>query len=401
MLTFITKKIVWLPISLFIISCVCFGLSKLIPYDPVDFMIQLETGDNQRISEDAYNRMYQRLNLDKPNFYVCLNSKSFSTPNDLILRPEEKVMIEKLFLKGYPLAEGLELIKNSEVNINDLNSKAAFSLPNLSWHGSDNQYHIWLRSILKGDFGVSYLDGRPVIKKILEALKWTMCLVIISIVLSFFFGISLGLLNSKHQEKNWLRGLNLAAYFIYVMPLFWLATLALVFLTTSDYGRWTNLFPSPSAFVDTGEGFWVLCFKYGKVLILPILLMVLNSLSYISRQMYSSLENESNKLYAQTALTKGLTEDIVTKKHKFRNALLPMITLFTSALPSALGGSVIIETIFNIPGMGRLMYDSISMADWHVVYAIVIITAVVTFFAFVLADILYFLVNPKIKYVQS
>ena len=235
----------------------------------------------------------------------------------------------------------------------------------------------------------------------MDALNWTLLMVLIAIFLSFIFGISLGVISVSSTNRKLISLLNGINYFIYAMPLFWLATMALVFFTTSDYGNWSNIFAAPSVIVDEGLGFWHSVRSYSKILVLPILLLSISSLSYISRQMQTSLNNESSKLYSATARVKGLANSQVISRHTLRNALLPMITLFTSALPSSIAGSVIIETVFNIPGMGRLLYESIGYADWNVVFTIVIIAAVISSLSFLLSDILYQIFNPKMNIINS
>jgi len=113
--------------------------------------------------------------------------------------------------------------------------------------------------------------------------------------------------------------------------------------------------------------------------------------------MESSLSNELNKLYARTALSKGLTYKAMIKKHGFKNALLPIITLLSSAVPGTIAGSVIIESIFNIPGLGRLIYESVLTADWNVVFGVVFLVAIITSISFLISDVLYAKVNPKIQ----
>ena len=113
--------------------------------------------------------------------------------------------------------------------------------------------------------------------------------------------------------------------------------------------------------------------------------------------MESSLTEEVNKLYARTALSKGLSYKEMITKHGFKNALLPIITLLSSAIPGTIAGSVIIETIFNIPGLGRLIFESILVADWNVVFGVVFMVALITSISFLLSDLLYAKTNPKIR----
>lgn len=398
MVRFVLNKIKWLPLSLLLISIFCFILSKSIPYDPVDFMINLENSAaaTAKTEFSDYQKMYKRLGLDKPNFYWSLSPPNTYPTNQEINTPDINFQLEQMIDKGYNLQEAKQYIR-IEQNTQSLPNKTRIVFPSFKWHGLDNQYHHWISSVFKGDFGISYLDGRPVIQKIAEALKWTLMMVFIAIILSFFLGIALGVFNAISSKTYMKSFLNLSTYFIYAMPLFWLATLSLVFFTTDDYGKLTNIFPSPKVMINYNQGFVAMLREYSSMLILPIFLMTINSLSYLSRQMYNSLKNEDGKPYSMTASLKGLTRGDVVKKHQLKNALLPMITILTSAIPSGLAGSLIIETIFNIPGMGRLLYESIQLADWNIIYAIVMITSIISFLSFLLADVLYYLTKPKMK----
>lgn len=400
---FIIKRIIWIPISLLLVSAICFFLSKAVPYDPVDYLLQYEQGDagilgEDQFREEEYFAAAKKLALNKPPFYISLSASNSQIPSETLLIPSQRKSVELLLKKGFEINDALSKKELSIDQIRLLPDQFRISLPFASWHGFDNQFHIWIKKILRGDWGISYLDGRPVLEKILEALNWTLFMVIIAIFLSFALGIGLGLF-SVLSKKRWLvRIIEYFNYFIYAMPLFCLATMALIFLTSDDYGSWTNIFPGPSVIMGQETGFWNQIITYGSILILPIFILSIYSLSYISRQMETSLNEEHKKSYIRTALTKGLSKTNATTNHAFRNALLPIITLFTSALPASIGGSVIVETVFNIPGMGRLLFDSIVLADWNVVFLIVLITALVTALSFLLADVLYFALNPKMKH---
>ena len=184
---------------------------------------------------------------------------------------------------------------------------------------------------------------------------------------------------------------------MYVMPLFWIGTVAMAFLTTDDYGSWTNWFSSGNVYIDNSKSFFENLFQHFEMILLPTIVLCIGSLIYIARQMENALEQERHKVYADVAMVKGLTFKDVLMKHQFKNALLPIITLFTSALPASIAGSLIVETIFNIPGMGRLLYNSINLADWNVAYGIILLTALITALSYILADLLYYRVNPKIS----
>ena len=398
---FLFKRIISIPLTLLIVSLICFFCIKSIPYNPVDFIINLERGestfsDELNYDEKLYSDLSKKMGLDKDLFYFSIGPSHSSQKSYYEYPQTIRNKIDVLESKGYSI-ENTSLLNSNIEELHNLKDKKRFSSPRFRWNGIDNQYHDWLSRILIGDFGVSYLDNRAVSSKIFEALKWTLFLVITALCLSFITGIIWGMINYLNLKNKYVNIINQFGYFVYIMPIFWIATVSMVFFTTDDYGAWSNWFSSASVYIDTQETFFENISRHFEIIILPVIVLSIGSLIYISRQMESALEQERHKVYADVALVKGLTFKKVVFKHQFKNALLPIITLFTSALPASIAGSLIIETIFNIPGMGRLLYNSIDLADWNVVYAIIMLTALITSLSYILADILYYKANPKIN----
>lgn len=378
MSTYLLKRILRIPFVLLAISVVVFMLSRFVPQDPVESILQLEGKfesdyfDDEN-GEENYIQTAKKHGYDKALFYFTISPSHY--PNPRAISPQSKVQENTL-----------------------LHTKKGFFVPKLHWHGVQNQYHHWLKNIFRGDFGNSFIDGRNVRVKISEALKWTLFLVIVSLIISSVVGIYFGLFNSISSSYNYKNIAKLVSYFLYSIPIFWLATMLLVFFTTDEYGSWTNIFPSASFLTPTEGGFISNFIAYGKILILPIIVYCLHDFSYIGRQMESSIQNEIDLPYAKTALSKGHTFTSMVKTHGFKNALLPIITLLSSALPASIAGSVVIETIFNIPGIGRLIYISIQHADWNVVFGIVLLVALITTISYLIADLLYSYVDPRIRF---
>jgi peptide/nickel transport system permease protein len=400
---FFIKRLIRIPITVFFVTLIAFFLSKYIPNDPIENQL-ISQGINMSEAEDSqdlisYTSLYKSQHLDKPTFYISLQPAHFPVNVNDIVDSKKREKTYALLEQGYR-AELLDAHYNqSIVSIEeDLAGQKRFSFPKLYWNGFSNQYHIWLSGILKGSMGRSTLDGRPVREIIFEAVQWTIFLVIISIVISFVLGISLGIFSSSTKHPWISKAVQFIAYLFYAMPIFFLASLLLIFFTTSDYGSWTNIFPSVGVITNESTSFLSNLASQFKMLILPIVIYTLHSISYISRQMESSLKNEMSQSYSKTILAKGLSHSQTVKKHNLGNALFPIITLFTSAFPSALSGSVIVETIFNIPGVGRLLFTSIQMADWNVVYGIIVIISLVTTIFYFLGDVIYAYVNPKVRF---
>ena len=128
---------------------------------------------------------------------------------------------------------------------------------------------------------------------------------------------------------------------------------------------------------------------YGRQLILPLSCMVIVSLSYLTRQLVTDISIQEGKLYAMLARAKGVPQKRLRRQHLLPNALMPYITIVTGALPRMFVGSAVIEVIFNIPGTGKLLLDSIYHGDWPVIFSIIVIVGVFTVLSYLLADILY------------
>lgn len=270
-------------------------------------------------------------------------------------------------------------------------------VPKLYWNGTDNQYHRWISQVVRGNWGYSLRDGRPIGNKIYSALSYTLYLSAMGITLTFLLGIPLGLFLAVSKREKIKSLFRTIIYGLYAMPLFWMATLLLIFFTTEEYGKWTNIFPSPtSIMMQSRDGLSV--FSSFFYLFLPIVCLALNGMAFVARQMEQSALREKYKAYIAMSKAKGNSNRTTLWAHLFPNATFPLITLLGAILPSLISGSVVIEVIFNIPGMGRLLWDSIFGQDWNTVYAILLLGGVLTVLGQLLADILYAKTDPRVRY---
>lgn len=269
--------------------------------------------------------------------------------------------------------------------------------PVIKWHGFNTQYHIWISKVMNGDFGVSLIDARPVFDKIWESLRWTLVLLIGSLSIAILISFIIGVYNGTHQHSRFDDWSNSILFLVYSIPKFWLATVMIIFFTTAEYGGWTNIFPLVGQWRSTSDGFLNMIFGSLDKLILPLLVIIIPDVAYLSRLIRASVIEENKKDYINTARSKGVPNAQIIWKHLIPNSLAPTITLLAGVIPSALGSSLIIEVIFNIPGVGRLMLESIQSADWAVVYPIIFIISVVTVIVFLFSDLLIAWLNPKIK----
>jgi len=272
-------------------------------------------------------------------------------------------------------------------------------LPVIDWNGTDNQYHHWLFRALQLDLGISMIDARKVTHKLSSALFWTLIYVMIAYAISLIIAIPAGLTSAWYQNRWVERLISGTSFIFYAFPLFWLATLGVVFLTSAVYHPWLDLFAGPGLGpVRNDMGFWQKLGIATPHLILPALILSLHTAAGGIRIIRNSTLDELKSDYFITARAKGLSDLKVMVRHIFPNAMLPVITLLISGFPAALAGSVVLEVVFNIPGMGRLLYDSIKFMDWNVVFAILLFIGLITFVFYLIGDLLYAYLNPKIKF---
>lgn len=256
------------------------------------------------------------------------------------------------------------------------------------------QYLQWLRKFLVFDFGRSYLDDRPVAEKIRERIPVTLLLNSLSIILILAVGIPLGVISAVKRGSLLDRSTTTAVFIGFSIPEFWLALMAM-----SLFGIVLNWLPV--------SGIKSLDFEYlslpakildvGRHLILPVCIASFGSLAGISRYVRTSMISVLSQDFIRQARAKGLKERDVIYKHAFKNAVLPVITILGLSVPGLIGGSVIFESIFAVPGMGRLFYESVMARDYSTIMGILSIGAVLTLVGNFLADVAYSYADPRIR----
>lgn len=270
-------------------------------------------------------------------------------------------------------------------------------IPSIRWHGFNNQYHHWISHFMVGDFGISYATLQPASTRIWEAVRWTILINLISIFIAFLISIPLGVFAAT-KEHTWIdRLINTALFLLYSLPSFWIATMMVIFITTPEYGM--DWFPT-AGLGDLPEdaSFWEKTIDLAYHLVLPVICVTYMSLAFITRQVRGGMLSVLNQDYIRTAQAKGLGQQQVVWRHAFRNTLFPLITMFAAILPAVFSGSVVVEIIFNIPGMGRLALDSIFGSDWPIVYTILMFSSILTILGILMSDILYKLADPRISF---
>jgi peptide/nickel transport system permease protein len=262
------------------------------------------------------------------------------------------------------------------------------------------QYLIWLTNMVQGDFGNSFVDNRPVITKILERVPITLSIAVIVIFLEYIIAIPIGIYSAAKQYSFWDRTSTVILFVLYSLPSFWIATMAIVFLANVEY---IKIFPTSGLTTLGSENWSFIARMWDRVmhLILPVMCYAYPSFAFLSRQMRGSMLEVIRQDYIRTARAKGLHEKKVVLKHALRNSLIPIITLFGGIFPALVGGSVIIETIFSIPGVGQLAYQAIIARDYPLIMAELVISAVLTVIGLLIVDILYAFVDPRIAFTKK
>ncbi|MCX5886993.1 MAG: ABC transporter permease [Proteobacteria bacterium] len=257
------------------------------------------------------------------------------------------------------------------------------------------QYFIWLKKLTKLDFGNSFSpDNRKVIDKIAERIPVTIMINVLSLFLILIVAIPIGVLSATHQNSFFDKFTTVFVFVGFAVPTFWLALLLMI-LFGVQLG-WLPISGIKSLGYEPSSLFMIILDRT-KHLILPVLLSAFGGLAGFSRYVRSNMLEVIRQDYIKTARAKGLSERTVVYHHALRNALLPVITILGLSVPGLIGGSVIFETIFAIPGMGQLFYWSVMSRDYSVIMGILVIGAFLTLIGNLLADLSYSLADPRIR----
>lgn len=335
--TYLIKRILLFIPTFFIITMITFGISQLAPGDPVEQYIGLTAGENQEADKETTEKMREEIR-------------------------------ERLGL-------------NDPVPI---------------------QYLNWTAGIFQLDFGISYKDRKPVMTKIGERIWVTLGMNLLSIFLAYAIAIPIGIYSATHPGSIGDRISTTTLFALYSIPTFWAGTLVIIFLTNNDY--LFQLFPTRGLSSTASNESWSFAQQLVDLLwhlAAPVFIYTYTSFAFISRQMRSGMLEVIRQDYIRTARAKGLSERVVVYKHALRNSLIPIVTLLGGLLPALISGSIIVEIIFTIPGMGELSFQSVLQRDYPVIMGILTLGAILTMIGVLLSDILYALVDPRIAYAKK
>ena len=259
------------------------------------------------------------------------------------------------------------------------------------------QYILWLKNVLVLDFGESFaIDGRSVTEKIGERIHITVGLNLLSMFFIFLIGLPLGVISAYYQNSILDKAVTVIVFIGFAVPTFWLAVVCMYFF--SIHLGWL---PTSGLYSDYAFEYMTFYEKVKDIaahLVLPVSISVFGSLAGISRFARTSTLDVLHEDYIQSARARGISEKKVLFSHALRNALLPVITIIGLSIPGLIGSSVIFESIFSIPGMGQLFYNSVMMRDYPVIMGILVIGAMLTLIGNFIADIAYAFADPRIRY---
>jgi len=258
------------------------------------------------------------------------------------------------------------------------------------------QYWKWLKGIIKLDFGRSFsLDQRPVWDKIKERLPVTLFINALSLFLILLIAIPMGVYSAVKAESAFDRITTVVTFIGYAMPSFWLAIILMMIFGVKL--QWLPISGLHSTIGYDEMNLFQKVWDWTKHLICPLFVATFGGLAGVLRYVRNSMYEVLKSDFILFARAKGLPEKVVIYKHALRNALLPLITILGLSIPGLVGGSVIFETIFGIPGVGQLMWQAVMARDYPVIMANLFLISFLTLLGNFLADIGYALADPRIR----
>jgi peptide/nickel transport system permease protein len=263
-------------------------------------------------------------------------------------------------------------------------------------------YAYWIQGVvLHGDFGTSivYDRGAPVTRIILERIPVTLRLNLLSLLLVYVLAVPIGIYAAIRRNHWTERLLGLWLFLLYSLPSFWVGLLLLLFFSSDLF---FNIFPvtglEPPVATTWGHSYWGILLLRARYYVLPVICLSYSGFAGLSRYARVGLLEVIGQDYIRTARAKGVGEARVILVHAMRNGMIPLITLFADLLPGLVAGSVIVEYIFSIEGMGSLAVQALGCRDYPLMMAIFTMGSFLTLVGILLSDLCYALVDPRIHY---
>jgi peptide/nickel transport system permease protein len=250
------------------------------------------------------------------------------------------------------------------------------------------QYFDWIGGLARGDLGQSLIQKEAVVIEIKRRLPITLHLGLLSTLLAVIIGVPAGIISAVRRGKWADTVVTILANIGITIPVFWLGIM-LIYVIGLKLG-WLPLYGYTSPF----ENLWL----NSKEIIMPVFCLSIFSVASNARQTRSSMLEVMYQDYIRTAWSKGLRERVVIMRHALKNGLIPIVTLIGMQFRFVIGGSVLVETVFNIPGIGRLLVNGVLAHDYPVVQAVILLLSLVVVFSNLIVDLAYGWLDPRIRY---
>ena len=434
MLQYTVKRLLLALPTLLGISLLSFLIMHMAPGDPVDLFLGGGSGsaggeglstDRRADAEKTREDLRRQLGLDKPLHIQYLNWLS-----NIVLRVEDLDGFERGALMADSVLDQLVPAKRSELmdmertayreaflrefqrldpdrvdefTASDFWQSSLFSPgKNYKYGGAGVELYCadtW--RVVSLNFGRSFKDQQPVIDHILERLPITFEINIISFFIAYLVGVPLGGLLAVRQNSLVDRVATTATFMLWSMPSFWVGMLLILFFCNQEFLYWFPASGIQSMQVDETWGTWRVFTDHAHHMILPILASTYSSFAGISRYMRTTMLENLRQDYVRTAQAKGLRFQMVVVRHVVRNSLIPIVTLMAGLLPGMIAGSVFIETIFTIPGLGLFAFQAVLVRDYPVAMALFTIGSGLSLLGILVADILLKAVDPRIDFSRT
>ena len=290
-------------------------------------------------------------------------------------------------------------LQQGTITIDQLNAfKAQYGIGDNSFKGLVDGYFTWLTNMLKGDFGTSFKYEKPVSEVIGDNMWVSFAIAVIATILQFAIAIPLGVTSATHQYSKRDYAVTIFTMIGISLPTYFFAAIIVkVFSVELGWFPSTGLISAGETYTKDFAGFMAKLLDMGHHLVLPIACTVILSLGGLMRYTRTNTLEVLNADYIRTARAKGLPEKQVIYKHAFRNTMIPLVTLLAGILPSLFGGMMITEEVFAIDGIGRLAYKALSEGDIPFVMGYNMFLAVLTVIGTLFSDIMYSVVDPRVK----
>ncbi len=259
------------------------------------------------------------------------------------------------------------------------------------------QYLIWLKNVTQFNFGDSIKHHRPVADLIKERLPITLMLNLIAFAITYIVSLPLGVLQAVRHKKLFDRASSVVLFMLWSLPSMWVGQMLIVYFCGPIFRNWFPPAGLSSNYADQLPFFPWLADRLWH-LVLPVACLTYAEFAYLTKQVRAGMLDNLRADYVRTARAKGLSNAVVIFHHAFRNSVIPVITIMATLLPAMLGGSVIIERIFSVPGMGLLAFEAVTTRDYNVVMAVATIGGLMNLVGLLCGDIAYAIADPRISF---